>query len=148
MKWKELRHLYWFQIEKNPWSPWFIEKYINDIRVKRCLVCYMGQNYVLSLQLLIVNFVASELKDPIWHSLDWQIGSFSSEATTCIFYLFQPGITNAISTLNVEKYSSIYEKLSSPKFNYFNNWASNVRLMSTRCRIRWININSTLSTTN
>ena len=26
-------------------------------------------------------FVASELKDPIWHSLEWQIGSFSSEAT-------------------------------------------------------------------
>ena len=25
--------------------------------------------------------VASELKDPIWHSLEWQIGSFSSEAT-------------------------------------------------------------------
>ena len=27
------------------------------------------------------HFVASELKDPIWHSLEWQIGSFSSEAT-------------------------------------------------------------------
>ena len=27
-------------------------------------------------------FVASELKDPIWHSSEWQIGSFSSEATT------------------------------------------------------------------
>ena len=26
--------------------------------------------------------VASELKDPIWHSLECQIGSFSSEATT------------------------------------------------------------------
>ena len=25
--------------------------------------------------------VASELKDPIWHSLEWQIESFSSEAT-------------------------------------------------------------------
>ena len=25
--------------------------------------------------------VASELKDPICHSLEWQIGSFSSEAT-------------------------------------------------------------------
>ena len=25
--------------------------------------------------------VASELKDPIWHSLEWQMGSFSSEAT-------------------------------------------------------------------
>ena len=29
-------------------------------------------------------FVASELKDPIWHSLEWQIGSFSSEATNLI----------------------------------------------------------------
>ena len=27
--------------------------------------------------------VASELKDPIWHSSEWQIGSFSSEATIC-----------------------------------------------------------------
>ena len=26
--------------------------------------------------------VASELKDPIWHSLEWQIGSFGSEATS------------------------------------------------------------------
>ena len=26
-----------------------------------------------------MQFVASELKDPIWHSLEWQIGSFSSE---------------------------------------------------------------------
>ena len=30
-----------------------------------------------------VQIVASELKDPIWHSLEWQIGSFSSEATKC-----------------------------------------------------------------
>ena len=30
--------------------------------------------------------VASELKDPIWHSLEWQIGSFSSEATICLLY--------------------------------------------------------------
>ena len=29
----------------------------------------------------IHSLVASELKDPIWHSLEWQIGSFSSEAT-------------------------------------------------------------------
>ena len=31
-----------------------------------------------------MNFVASELKDPIWHSLEWQIWSFSSEATICL----------------------------------------------------------------
>ena len=29
------------------------------------------------------HIVASELKDPIWHSSEWQIGSFSSEATIC-----------------------------------------------------------------
>ena len=28
------------------------------------------------------HIVATELKDPIWHSLEWQIRSFSSEATT------------------------------------------------------------------
>ena len=32
-----------------------------------------------------VYFFASELKDPIWHSLEWQIGSFSSEATICMY---------------------------------------------------------------
>ena len=30
---------------------------------------------------IVKQIVASELKDPIWHSLEWQIGSFSSEAT-------------------------------------------------------------------
>ena len=29
------------------------------------------------------HIVASELKNPIWHSLEWQIGSFGSEATIC-----------------------------------------------------------------
>ena len=30
------------------------------------------------------HIVATELKDPIWHSLEWQIGSFSSVATIFI----------------------------------------------------------------
>ena len=29
----------------------------------------------------VEHIVASELKDPIWHSSEWHIGSFSSEAT-------------------------------------------------------------------
>ena len=34
-------------------------------------------------------FVASELKDPIWHSLEWQIGSFRFEATSyCMLSAF------------------------------------------------------------
>ena len=33
------------------------------------------------LQVTELNIVASELNDPIWHSSEWQIGSFSSEAT-------------------------------------------------------------------
>ena len=36
--------------------------------------------------LLSCNIVASELKDPICHSDECQIGSFSSEATICILY--------------------------------------------------------------
>ena len=36
----------------------------------------------------IKKFVASELKDPIWHSSEWQIGSFSSEATNCSSHVF------------------------------------------------------------
>ena len=30
----------------------------------------------------IAHFVATELNDPMQHSLEWQIGSFSSEAMT------------------------------------------------------------------
>ena len=37
--------------------------------------------------LSISHIVASELKDPIWHSSEWQIGSFSSEATIYSFML-------------------------------------------------------------
>ena len=32
--------------------------------------------------------VASELKDPIWHSSEWQIGSFSSEATKYLWHMY------------------------------------------------------------
>ena len=57
-----------------------------------------------------VHFVASELKDPIWHSLEWQIGSFSSEATICasqdrlvyvttVFTWKIPYTTNTIDTI-------------------------------------------------
>ena len=38
---------------------------------------------VSSIRFIWIHLVASELKDPIWHSLEWQIGSFSSEATIC-----------------------------------------------------------------
>ena len=36
---------------------------------------------------IAVQIVAWELKDPIWHSLEWQIESFSSEATRYIWYI-------------------------------------------------------------
>ena len=51
----------------------------------------------------IDHFVASELKDPIWHSLEWQIGSFSSEATIC-------WLTQVVGFINV-----IILSLNSPK---------------------------------
>ena len=35
----------------------------------------------------ILHIVASELKDPIWHSSEWQIGSFSSEPTIYVLYI-------------------------------------------------------------
>ena len=37
--------------------------------------------HVCIIPIKMLQNVASELKDPIWHSLEWQIGSFSSEAT-------------------------------------------------------------------
>ena len=42
----------------------------------------------------LIYIVASELKDPIWHSLEWQIGSFSSEATTFQFRTASPENTH------------------------------------------------------
>ena len=41
--------------------------------------------WLLHFSIIPDDLVASELKDPIWHSLEWQIGSFSSEATICQF---------------------------------------------------------------
>ena len=46
--------------------------------------------------------VASELKDPIWHSLEWQIGSFGSEATLCWLYTL---CTYASVMVNVDVFS-------------------------------------------
>ena len=43
--------------------------------------------------------VASELKDPIWHSSEWQIGSFSSEATILWVAVSFTG-EDVVSTLN------------------------------------------------
>ena len=65
----ESSHLWWFQIEESLWSPWFIQTYFSVIRVS-----WRSPSNTLYI-------VASELKDPIWHSSEWQIGSFSSEAT-------------------------------------------------------------------
>ena len=41
-------------------------------------IVYINWNFAFAAMCYIV---ASELKDPIWHSSEWQIGSFSSEAT-------------------------------------------------------------------
>ena len=41
------------------------------------------KRFMRILQNAEMHFVAAELKDPICHSLEWQIGSFSSEATIC-----------------------------------------------------------------
>ena len=38
--------------------------------------------------------VASELKDPIWHSSEWQIGSFSSEATNVTLHKMGRNVPN------------------------------------------------------
>ena len=46
------------------------------LRIKQAVFGVRQVSYQLQI-------VALELKDPIWHSLEWQIGSFSSEATKC-----------------------------------------------------------------
>ena len=53
---------------------------------------------IISIQTIKIHVVASELKDPIWHSSEWQIGSFSSEATMYILYFFQYQDISATST--------------------------------------------------
>ena len=80
---------------------------------KKLYIKYIYKSYVT-----IVYTVASELKDPICHSYECQIGSFSSEATilwmlwfnldaaelfVAIFYLFEPGIANTISSFKWRK---------------------------------------------
>ena len=47
------------------------------------MACYL---FVTMLTFSQLHFVASELKDPICHSNECQIGSFSSEPTICSFY--------------------------------------------------------------
>ena len=73
----------------------------------------------------VYQIVASELKHPIWHSLEWQIGSFSSEATrwdqfnyypyemfVSTFHSFEDGIANAISSFKWQKNIETCETLT------------------------------------
>ena len=55
---------------QNPWSGEWWENTLNN---PPCPITPFSCHHL----------VASELKDPIWHSSEWQIGSFSSEATIC-----------------------------------------------------------------
>ena len=45
------------------------------------LTCHKRSSPATCRSFHLPHIVASELKDSIWHSLEWQIGSFSSEAT-------------------------------------------------------------------
>ena len=48
-----------------------------------------GEKLTSNTDISIIYLVASELKDPIWHSSEWQIGSFSSEATICYLKIYK-----------------------------------------------------------
>ena len=75
--------------------------------------------------------VASELKDPIWHSSEWQMGSFSSEALSPITVISH-NLTSAQKTIIVTANSANRRR-----------W-SNIGLMLDQRR-RWLaNINPTL----
>ena len=52
-----------------------------DPRVVHGIMWYTTVKPVQLLSTRYIHTVASELNDPIWHSLEWQIRSFSSEAT-------------------------------------------------------------------
>ena len=57
-----------------------------------------------------IHIVASELRDPIWHSSEWQIGSFSSEVTI---------------------YSSIYTATHDLEWlNMTHIWSQNLQLLT------------------
>ena len=48
----------------------------------KCVIIHVTYGNIYAVQVHCSYYiVASELKDPIWHSSEWQIGSFSSEAT-------------------------------------------------------------------
>ena len=53
------------------------------------------------------HIVASELKDPIWHSLEWQIGSFSSEATIYYKQLLPTGFAGQCGVVSIQIHCKI-----------------------------------------
>ena len=66
------------------------------------------------------DIVASELKDPIWHSLEWQIGSFSFEATICVIF-------NILNKIN-----------SNLKWHYINPFSA--RIVSIRQHLTYLDV--------
>ena len=62
------------------------DKSLNVWKYETKIKSYFDKDIQTDLRYTIY-IVASELKDPIWHSLEWQIGSFSSEATIYIHYV-------------------------------------------------------------
>ena len=77
--------------------------------------------------------VASELKDPIWHSLEWQIGSFSSEATRWFWHLSRsPHWKYKIFLMAVDlwqRYSNEAERVTKT-FMKISNWKNTFDLHS------------------
>ena len=61
------------------WTEWDHRECTNNTCTYHIMYIWFTELAVL----ILLYIVASELKDPIWHSSEWQIGSFSSEATIC-----------------------------------------------------------------
>ena len=74
----------------------------------------------------VAYIVASELNDPICHSNECQIGSFSSEATTCLSDYYQV----EESTLMITELNMNYKKI----LNFFNS--IKCRNCITKCKIK------------
>ena len=88
-------HVWWAlnrKMTKVRWNTKMVSGPTNSCKFLRCRHCsyfpdwyeHVIGHFLFTTGQSTNNIVASELNDLIWHSSEWQIGSFSSEATICL----------------------------------------------------------------
>ena len=106
------------------WTQWNVREWVPSNRIT-CLVLSIWYVKIIIWRCSLYTYniklcehsVASELKDPIWHSLEWQIGFFSSEATICYVHFIRKSLIlhfawdyNTLCSLKLDCYVSTSSK--------------------------------------